>query len=277
MLTEQIKLPIKAFLETCSVKFLHHVQDEEIQQWINSKSIFFILAIGRSGTTFFSSLLNQSETAHVVHEPLSRDYLEYRSSFKQSYSRHLYIKYFRIKEIYLRGRHKNFSVYGEVNGNLRRHAKALQDNLPSAKFFHLVRDGRDVVRSTMARNIFDNYWYSQPIKPVPCEPYYEHWDKMSKFEKCCWFWMNENRMLKNEIENMIFFEKLISDYDYFRSSLLEPIGIEIPESLWARKHNKPLNQTKKHEFPKWNHWDKEHTETYWKICGNLMEELGYSK
>lgn len=128
------------------------IHTQQIEQWATKTNLFFILALGRSGTTFLAKLLHQIPNTVVFHEPVQEDFKAYREAFNNPLAAKWYIHTFRKKEIYLRMRENHHvKSYGEVNSALRRHVEALKRAFPQATFIHLVRDGRDVVRSMMSR------------------------------------------------------------------------------------------------------------------------------
>ena len=81
---------------------------------------------------------------------LPSDIDAYRRAFFRPEDAERYIASFRKKEMYLRTRLADFTIYGEVNSLLRRHLHALSHHFPAAGFLHMVRDGRDVVRTMMS-------------------------------------------------------------------------------------------------------------------------------
>lgn len=252
------------------------ISPRKIESWIDNKKIFFILAIGRSGTKFLSQLLDRSKNAYIVHEPVRSDFRAYSEAFFSERKALKYIKTFRKKEIFLRVKFKDKEVYGEVNSVIRRHCKAIRELFPNAIIFHLVRDGRDVVRSMMARKTMTNEdQITKNIRPTEENPWYNKWANMNRFEKSCWYWDVENRYLHENIDTIIYFEQLISDYDYFNKKILEPLNLEIPKEIWEQEIKSPKNITQKFTIPKWNDWDSEKLESFNRICGETMKELGY--
>lgn len=249
---------------------------KKIDSWFESKTIFFILAIGRSGTNFFSHLLNKSKNAYIVHEPVRSDFRAYKEAFFSERKACKYFKGFRKKEIYLRAKSQNLEIYGEVNSVIRRHCNAIKAFFPKAYIFHLVRDGRDVVRSTMARRTMTGEDpNTKNIKPTEDDLWYNNWARMNRFERLCWYWDVENRYLHENIDSLIQFEKLISDFDYFNKKLLKPLDLNISKEIWEKEIKNPKNITKKHRIPHWREWDTEKLETFNKICGETMKKLGY--
>src|SRR5919107_733518 len=81
MRSERVRTELSRLLETLRVTGNFSVTDREIEQWIASKRFFFILAIGRSGTTFLPHVLNQCPDAAVFHEPIKSDIDAYRRAF----------------------------------------------------------------------------------------------------------------------------------------------------------------------------------------------------
>ena len=248
-----------------------------VEKWIKNTQIFFILAIGRSGTMFLSQLLNKSPKAFVVHEPVRTDFRAYKQAFFSEIKANKYFSKFRKKEIFLRNHKLNINTYGEVNSVLRRHCNAIKTSFPTAKVLHLVRDGRDVVRSMLSRKTMTNVdQNTKNIMPKNGDQWYDEWGNMTRFERLCWYWNIENHYLLDNIGKIIQFENLISSYEYFQEKLLIPLGLVIPESLWEKEINAPKNITSKYEFPHWTQWDSKRKSIFNTICGKIMKEVGYS-
>jgi len=149
------------------------ISDEEIDEWFNSKKLFFILSIGRSGTKWLANLLNKAPRALVVHEPFI-EAIPHQEAFHDPKKAEEYIMKFRKKEIYLRVHNHDIDIYGEVNSFLRRHCEALKKAFPNAIILHLVRDGRDVVRSMYSREtMLPGAYDTKYIRPKPGDPYYK--------------------------------------------------------------------------------------------------------
>ena len=254
------------------------ITSHDVEKWINNKEVFFILAIGRSGTMFLSQLLNKSPNALVVHEPVRSDFRAYKQAFYSEIRAHKYIRKFRKKEIFLRNRKNTIEIYGEVNSVLRRHCNAIKKSFPKAKILHLIRDGRDVVRSMLSRKTMTNEdQNTKNIMPENGDLWYNEWSSMNRFERLCWYWDVENRYLSENIENTIIFEELISNYEYFKTNLLIPLDLEISEEIWQREVKTPKNITPKYNLhPHWTKWDQKNKENFFRLCGDTMNKLGYS-
>jgi len=258
------------------IKLKFWIKEAEINNWFGEKNVFFILSQGRSGTSFLANLLDKSAKACVEHEPVREDFQAYQGAFHSEKKALKYIKNFRKREIYFRVRNRNIEIYGEVNSLLRRHYKALKDNFPNATFIHLIRDGRDVVRSMMSRRTMTpEDPNTKLIYPKEGDPYKEKWLEMSRFEKLCWYWQEENRYLRENIQNLVKFEEILKDYEYFRNNILEKIGICLSEEIWKREVNNPKNVTKEYSIPPWSEWDKKKKDIFKEICASEMRKNKY--
>lgn len=252
------------------------ISDQQIDDWYKSKTIFFMLGVGRSGTNYFSNFLSQADNAIVYHEPIKEDFTAFVEAHKFPESASEYINGFRKKHIYEITSKIDVQIYGETNSALRYHAAALKQAIPEAKYLHLIRDGRDVVRSIMARKHYTNSKQGHhELMPKEDDPLYSKWGTLSRFEKICWLWADGNRQLRQDISQTLYFEKLINDYDYFHKNIVEDIGIDIDQALWHKNTNTPQNVTKSFSMPRWQDWDKSLIASFDKICGEEMEIHGY--
>lgn len=255
---------------------LRDVPPGQVESWFNKKRFFFILSLGRSGSMFLADLLNKDENNLVLHEPTRLDFLAYIQAFQGAMTNYDYISEFRKKLIFYRNNLSELSQYGEVNSLLRRHPQTIRQNIPNVKLFHLVRDGRDVVRSMMARWTYTaKDPFANLIRPKPGEKFYNNWPEMNRFEKLCWYWRIENEHLDEMIGNPFHFEKLISDYHYLKENLLDPLELNISQKDWLDKINVPKNSTTKHTIPHWKKWNTERNEQFDYICGDLMKKFDY--
>ena len=274
---ERYRIYLNMLQHRLRVKARFWISEDQITRYFQEHNLFFILAMGRSGTMFLSRLLNKSDNALVYHEPVEGDILAYINSFHNENKSLSYIKNFRKKEIYLRIKNKQIKCYGEVNSRLRRHCFALKKNFDKAILLHLVRNGKDVVSSIMNRWAFTptDVGTYKVIAPPPNDPYHSKWPSMSRFEQVCWYWQVDNAYLRRHISNHIKFELLLSDYDCFVERVLEPLSLRISYAVWQKMVEKPVNVSFKTTFPKWSEWDRSLKEKFVRICGDEMVANGY--
>jgi hypothetical protein len=204
------------------------------------------------------------------------DFLAYAAAFHHPDLALAYLERFRLKEVYVRTRGKAMKIYGEVNSVLRRHAHALGQVFPQSARLHLVRDGRDVVRSMMSRRTLSP---GDPVtvlvSPHEDDPWAETWPQMNRFERLCWYWTTENRFLRRSLDHTVQLEAAVADYDYFATHLLAPLGLDIPRHAWIAVRERPKNVTQRYRIPHWSDWEHERKEIFEGICGEEMRENGY--
>lgn len=232
--------------------------------------IFFITAIGRSGTKFLSNLLNQCENTLVLHEPLISDRRRYNMFFNNPKKSTVYMRKVRKNVILINAQGVN--NYGEVNGFLRRHILALRKTFPEAKFLHLVRDGRDVVRSIYSRKAFEK-WDKSTVGVEPPGG----WKTNNRFKKICWYWNVENVHINKHIDKHVNLEKIINDYDYFKENVLDFLGLELSKEVWNVMSKNKVNATRngKYKLPIYDKWNDKQKRIFNKMCGKTMRKLGY--
>lgn len=262
-------------MKKIKVNMYFWIDEDKMEEWFNSRNVFFILSMGRSGTQSLSDLLNKTPGALVVHEPFI-EAVPHQEAFHDPRKAKEYIQNFRKKESYSRVHKLDIETYGEVNSFLRRHCNALKTAFPKAKLLHLVRDGRDVIRSMYSRETMKPRAYdTRRIYPRENDPWRDEWPRMLRFEKLCWYWMVENKYLRECIGKTIHFEKIILEYDYFKKNVLKPLNLEISRETWEEIINKPKNATVSHKLPHWSKWDKRTKEAFERICGEEMRKSGY--
>jgi hypothetical protein len=269
-LNKYIITPLKQRIST------FRVTPAELENWIKGWNFFFILGFGRSGTAFMADFLNQAKGAHVFHEPVFEDFFAHARAHYNNVIAENYMQGFRKKEIYARMNHIPSGTYGETNGNLRCHARAIMATFPDVRLIHLVRDGRDVVRSHMSRRTMTlKNPFSMSMHPMDTDPWKAHWSEMDRFARICWYWQEENRRLRTSIGKTVQFEKMLFSYEFFANEILEPCGIHIEKADWEAAKSTPRNITSKFSMPKWDQWTADQQKTFGEICGEEMTNCGY--
>lgn len=239
---------------------------------------FFVVAMGRSGTRFLSRLLNRAPGARVMHEPTVADALAYQEAFHDEMRARDYIQRYRKHDIALRAGRPGVKVYGEVNSFLRRHVRPLKEAFPTATIIHVIRDGRAVVRSMVARETMTaRDGNTRLIHPKEEDPCFEQWSSMSRFERLCWYWQVENRYLAATADWSVRFEDLIGDYGTFRESMAGPCGCEIARETWEHAVAIPVNVTRTDATGFSSEWTTAQEERFWELCGTVMDRHGYAR
>ena len=103
-------------------------------------------------------------------------------------------------------------LYGESDQKLSFLIFFLAEFGRSTKFVWLIRDGRDVVASMVARDrVYTNHrshlsgslWYKYRLRGDRCRDVAaDVWDGMTDFQKCCWSWSYANRTIARSLEDL---------------------------------------------------------------------------
>ena len=237
-------------------------------------NFFLITSTGRTGTTLFANILNSSGESQVAHEPMIGEQYYHRLSIENPNYSYNYISNFRLKEIYLR---KTKKRYGEVNSALRRNVKDIKRILPKTTVIQIIRNGYDVVSSILNRKTFTKndryYWTMIPDASIIPE---REWSKLSRFEKICFMWAEENRWLSENCDVSAKFETLIEDYEYFTETVANVVGISVSKESWEYYVNKNINPNSSYyDENKPENWTKEQHDSFNRICGSEMARYGY--
>jgi hypothetical protein len=254
------------------------VSEKTIVQWISMKRIFFVVSTGRTGTKWLADLLGRCANVLVEHEPVPLETFAHKVAVGNTLSAEKYIAKFRLKEIYLRvaSKHPELNVYGEVNGALRRHIVPIRTYIPEVRMIHLVRDGKDVVRSIMSRGTYSGkHPVYHDFRPPKVDRFSERWEELSEFEKTCWVWQWENQYMRQHIDQCARFEDITSSYEFFEKQILEPLDLDLRENAWKTEAKRPQNVSSKYALGKWDQWTSEQKDQFAHICGEEMEHYGY--
>jgi len=248
---------------------------------LESKKKFFVLGSGRSGTQMLSGLLNLDHSVLVLHEPaffedrVTRNTVRYGKLNVREYligfRKHLIAHRIRKSE--------QVKTYGEVTGTLRYHAAGIKEVFPDAKMLILTRDGRDVVRSIMQHDFYTETSVKDgDTSPLFGKQYFNTWEGMSRFEKVCWLWADSYESLLRLIPEtkIIYFEKIIEDFDYCNNQVFSFLDIQISHEQWQKYlSKKSINAINHHKFSHWKDWSQKNRDDFDRICGPVMNRLGY--
>jgi len=212
----------------------------------------YVTGQGRSGSLFLATLLNQAKNATIYHEPLN-DALPYSVSTKSEAQAKNFASV-RSRWIKAQAKKVGTPIFGEVNSFLRRTVPHFKGLLGPLLTFHLVRDGRDVVRSMVSRNVLGG-----------------------DFTAVCRYWGTEVEYVSRYVKTAIRLEDLLSGYPSFRKHILEPTGIKLDEYTWTSMKKEKLNKCYEYTIPSWDDWDAKQRTTFKLYCGKMMLKFGYWK
>ncbi len=243
--------------------------------------MFFIVSTGRSGTVTISELLSQINNVTCLHEPEPAFILE------ASGYRYGSVSPQEIKKILLDTRKPvlNGKIYCESNQNLSLIVPELVEVFPSARYIWLIRNGLDVVASTMQKGWYSGLaendvpyedatslqkqWIDGRIEGDKCKDVSEPaWNQMSRFEKCCWYWSYINRTIKHDLENrnLPYYTLYLEGLETQLPFLLEWMDIQITELPNIPR----VNQAQQIPYH-WKKWSKREREVFTHWCGGIMD------
>jgi hypothetical protein len=94
--------------------------------------------------------------------------------------------------------------------------------------------------------------------------------------RTCWLWQEDNRFMRQTVGHTIQFGRILSDYDYFRTELVEYIGLSIRQEDWSTHTARVKNKTSVYRMPSYESWESAEREAFERICGDEMAANGYS-
>ncbi|GEM_PF-1553052 len=254
----------------------------------------FIISTGRTGTKSLAYLFNTLPNVISLHEPkpdflrLGLDFATRRVSYNIAHA--FFVKY-RLPQI--KKFSERYDVYIESNNRLFSLvpiiSEVFKDKRFNLKIVHIVRDGRDVVRSGFSRDwysIFDPFPRLRAVD-FPDDPWRSSWKNFDRFEKICWLWQKKDSIIYHDIgyfKNSITvkFEDIFNPENEFEglwriveflelTPFIEDSKIDI-EAFMKKK----INKNPVYALPHWTQWPQQRLEQFWKIAGKHMKEVGYT-
>tara|TARA_B110001450_G_scaffold42456_1_gene38594 strand:- start:8672 stop:9430 length:759 start_codon:yes stop_codon:yes gene_type:complete len=244
----------------------------------------FITGFGRSGTTFLSHLLSQCIDFRAFHEYVGNREFELLSWYLgTSYSK----PYLENQKVRIEQDPQIGNKFIDVNGAYRNCVDEVEEVFKPLKTFHLVRDPRNVVRSLYTRRD------DKKIHFIPKnETDIKWWLTANKFSQICWNWKTETELLLEKKLDIIHFEKITGDFNYFKSNLLDKIDLKMDLETWQKEVAVKRNKTKpklyrylyakikgkqfvETRLPTFNDWPEDYKAIFKDICGDTMLKLGY--
>jgi len=251
------------------------------QDW-SEISVYCIVSTGRAGTKFIANFLDEFSTDIVAkHEP-SPKLIHLANTFaagKISQQRAIKRLEFARRQICRSINKRKGKIYIESNPHLFSLIPVASKVFKKIKFIHIIRDGRDVVRSGMSR-----WWYKEnDITPrikaldFAADEYYDKWNKMTRFEKVCWFWQKRISIISNDIKDIpnvitVKFDDIFNkDKNYPGiKTIFDFIGIELDDDQYLDKIERRANVTQEYAIPPWQSWSEEMKKKFDEIAGIQM-------
>ncbi len=238
--------------------------------------MIFILSTGRSGTRSLAEWFNRSRSVRAEHEPeplLVDEIVRYvRRELPEPAMAEL-LSQTRIQEA--GGRE-----YVESNHMLTYCIGALGRAFPGASYVWLLRDGRDVVVSLMARQTFEG----QPLDDVEGEWLMRRfslawfgemspaaWHELPAFAKACWYWEKTNALIEEHLCGLPA-EKWLQLRIEFEAEALARMRRRF-HFLRLSDDDLPIVNRSKRMGPSWTRWEPEQRRWFEEICGESMDKF----
>lgn len=245
---------------------------------------FFIVTTGRSGSTTITRALSVLHNVHAVHEPPPELILE-SSGYRYGTTSAEEVRTL-LRET--RGPIVGRSIYVESNQTLSLIIPEIAQVFPEARFVWLLRNGLDVVGSTMQKQWYtghsehhDRYedcpplekaWIDGRIAGDRCGAMSaQTWQSLGRFEKCCWYWDYVNRVIEEDLAEHAS-DRLImvrlEEMDRRLGELTQWMGLRaavlpsVPHSNKAKR--RPYHHTD---------WSRDDREVFARLCGEQMDRL----
>jgi hypothetical protein len=242
----------------------------------------FTLATGRTGTTFLAQFFNRvipGTTARGEDKPafLRRGYELVSRDSNPLERLYFYLpRYLRLRK------YADKIWYIDTNNRLFACAdKVIRQVYPQARVYHVVRDGRDVVRSWLNRGRYfpADKGLRLTAAMVPGDPYQGQWDTMNALQKITWNWVTNNRIIEDQQpDDLYFFEGFFNAPYSEMFRLLDSLeGIDYDHQTVERALQEIVNPSPSYLFPKWQEWPPLWQEQFWEIAGPTMEHYGYTR
>jgi len=275
-------------------------------------TVFFILSCARSGSTSLARILNEADNGLCAIEPTPNLNVETRLAMDGQLDDPSAV----VRNLVLPRVHAAAAttrVYGEKNVTYGPFIPHLYQ-LTHCKFIFLKRDGRDVVRSLldwhdcMFGDVYrecadpgeltpralaaaaslpvhrDTSDFSRP-RPTPGSAWDDHWETMSRFEMCAFYWATINDLYRDELDRLphdAWFEldytrpdpdDILAAADFCGLSgitrqLVQQLLANHINSLQDRAAGDPVH-------PRWMDWDARLRRSFHAIAGPTMQRLGF--
>jgi hypothetical protein len=268
-----------------SKRLLRH---KPIEMFDDEHPCVFVLSTGRAGTETLAAVITLARNVVSLHEPAPRLYelskLAYEYSTEPFARKVLGVSFLSHRNELLNTSLAFGLGYVETSPQVTFLAPAILEVLPQARFIHIVRDPRDVVRSGMRRRWFDGHpGDTTRIMPRPDSEDGQHWHEYNPFKKNLWLWAETNRWIlkftsalsEDRIITLRSEDVFSGDENTFHT-LFEFTGSPPPPArqitrLLARK----LNAQRSGYFPESTSWSDDQKKDLLVTAGDIAKTLGY--
>lgn len=220
---------------------------------------FFVTGHGRSGTQWLARLLDKSPGIRCYHEPMPDDIGAYARIYRHDLDAETYLRE-RATKMHAIWHQSPAESYAEVSSYLRYCVPELREVF-GVPVVGLIRDGRYVVRSMLARGVYGRPNYP----PIPAQG--DH-----PFAKAAWYWAGTYSRFRDLGMTVYRLEDLNANYGEYES-LCEDLRIRPDMLSWARYSGMRVNVGVDVTSPP--AWEKDVDRIFMEIAGDIYSYYGY--
>ncbi len=244
--------------------------------WRGPKKTYLVLSAARSGSKWLAGFVDRATSCRAVHELTLNHRLEGERLVEDKRTTDDFAGLIEhpvvASELIAQAAEHFGRLPGdvlEVNVYLEPFIERWKDLVPGGVLVHLHRDGRDVVRSILARG-----WYETPSDRRHAVIPVDEWDSSSQLERACWYWRYTQERIATFTQARIAFERMVTDRRYLEETL-EALGIVVHPLLAAEEFPKRIDPSDYRGFPAFDAWSPDDRASFELICGEVQSALGY--
>jgi hypothetical protein len=248
----------------------------------------FVLSTGRVGTQTLAALCGLAKNYFVYHEPKPALFGLSKLAYEKFDMGNLDVfleSFVTCRKELFKNTSLIFKSYMETGNHVTFLAPAIFKALPQARFIHLVRDPRDVVRSGMRRKWYDGHPFDS-TRIVPCEGSQADsaWSSYTTFQKNLWLWDESNRWILDFLSKipekhqlLIHSEDIFNGHKETLENLFKFMDSPMPSARQVSKVlGKKMNVQRIGRFPNPSDWTDDMQQEMLNMVGETAKRLGYT-
>ena len=273
-----------------------HILDDDI--WIPKKAVL-IVSSGRTGTHFLGHFFQENfDKTFSIHEPKPDCFDINQHLLRKDITPHRAGEMFKMyrRDLFISLKQEGYVNYVESNPNILALIPVLKNMFQKCRVVHIVRDGKEVVRSLYSRDVYGKWSGTVPFfsdrdprerlnaQFFPDDPYHAKWETMSRFERICWIWAKKNALLGRFVKNdphartYKFSSLFVNKNPDVWEDLINFTGLKedlINQDYLDYVAHMKSNAVKQYLLPEYEDWPDHYKDAFEEIAGPQMERYGY--
>ncbi len=265
-----------------------HLNKPRIDTFDQDHPCVFVLSTGRVGTTTLASLFELATNVFAYHEPSPE--LVGLSTLAYEYANETAAREI-LRESFVTMRKSlfNYSLscnkgYVETGPYPTFLAPIILEAVPNARFIHLIRDPKDVIKSGMKRKWYAGHAEDRTrIIPLADTDASRQWPTCTPIQKIAWLWTETNKwiqefcdLLPSDRALLIYAEDVFAHDTETIEKLFGFISAPLPSNRKiARVLGQKLNAQKTGSFPASDSWKSELAPEFMVNFYKTAQDFGY--